>query len=294
MNKKIIIINALAMFFCSCNLDQEKNEKLEKELISYKKQYALLKDQYKNIVKQNDSINNIVTQKFIDREYLDFFVNNTYKYSLNKRNLVTFVFNKIGLNKNDVLGELWNNGLFSFYNFENNAEITSKSDFFTYLWFKIDRSPEFITSFLSNEDKKYIYTLFENNSFYKDSGLEAMVKGLLISYEQVENNPELLQKIYKLAKDEKEYVGDTVDFIEGELDIFDVSSVLDDINYSTYPNESKRINRIGYVYKFWARRYEEDNKEAVYNLLKELHSNLSKENIKAEDSDISLLPERNG
>lgn len=184
------------------------------------------------------------------------------------------MYNYLNFNKQSILGSFLDKWVFW-----TDPDGVSKGDFdpansgsqFNYLWNKIDRSPENIKKLISENDKQFLYSLFDGNNFYKKSGVQSMVEGLLLSYREINESDWLLDKFQNFPqKYEFQYV--IVDDAISE----EMLEVLADYKYSFYGENTDIEQRVYYVYSFWARRFKEGNSELVHQMLQDFHENVVK------------------
>ena len=207
---------------------------------------------------------------------------------LNTTNFIKFAFKSRDLENTNIMTSIWNGGAFINSKQFGKARLTlDDSSIINYIWSSIDRSPENLKKLITPKEKQVLYLLFKNNNLYKDSGASSIVKALLTAYTEVENNEsirhenDLTNKMYSQDPYADSY-SDVYEEIENTINDFaseEVKGILSDENYySSSGRESKLSNRVFFVYTFWIRRYKEKNQTLVYELLKELHQNVSKEN----------------
>ena len=194
---------------------------------------------------------------------------------MNKTTLLEYLYNKLEFENNSILGSFLSNDMFW-----TNTDGVSIGDFdssnslsqFNYLWNKIDRSPENINKLISEKDKQFLYSLFKGNNYYKKSGTQSLVEGLLLSYKEINDSEYLLERFHNFPVD-FEFQYDLID----EATTSEMLEVLADYNYSFYNENTDLDTRVYYVYSFWARRFKEGNSELVNQMLQELHENVVKE-----------------
>ncbi|WP_438710351.1 hypothetical protein ACSTS3_15160 [Aquimarina muelleri] len=154
-------------------------------------------------------------------------------------------------------------------------------DFLDYLREKFNRNPETIRKLFSQENKEFIYSLFENNDYYQKTGLEELLETLILTYRELENNDELFHEVYEIANIDKDsisqldYMNRFQEIISNEVKI----QLKTEKNiYDTYTDGSKVLyipSRSRWVYTFWIRRKMEKNDEIIIKLLEEFKLNLN-------------------
>jgi len=136
-----------------------------------------------------------------------------------------------------------------------------------------DRSPENIKIIFNESLINHIAFLFNNGLLPKDQRIYDVLKGLLLTYDEMQDD-ECLRLFQIIKKYEYEYENMRNEFDKKCSDkvrefVFDggdfKSSIKNDSDIDF--GFSKRIF---YLYSFWARRYKEGNKETVYKILKEI------------------------
>lgn len=289
-NYYLYIFTVLLLCYSCKNESTKKIIELENQLNIQEK----INDSLKNInlkeEKINDSLKNInlkVTQvadsirsidHYLDKKSVAYFLDSNYQIILNKNKVVKYVLDRLQLQKQDIERATTNGWLWK-TNYFNTNPVVNKDDFLNFLYSKFDRSPENIKNFFTSDILQPVYSYFKDNTLYEDSGMHSIAKAFLVSYQEIKDEDHLLDNLYLKLIENKGYNFTT------NMASEEVKLILDDENYTAYNTSYSSLeSRIFITYSFWARRHHEGNKEIVYKLLKELHNNLSKENIETEGS----------
>jgi len=190
---------------------------------------------------------------------------------LDKKYIVKHITDYLAIDKSPILDAI--------YYFKPNVDEDSP---LFYLLMNINRSTENLKKIISPDDLNFLYLWFKGNNYYKASGMQNIVSGLLLAHQEFEENPRKLEKLrYRLV------TLDYANFREIEdIKTSKMEALLAANNYSIYNNESFLGSRLFYVYSFWVRRNKEGNSAYVYELLKDIHKHLAK------DSFFSFTPEK--
>jgi len=227
-----------------------------------------------------NSLSESVDKQYVSKNLLESFLDKTFQFVLNKESIVRYLlFEELRIKEVDLSSALWESSVT--YKDERNLKeypIVEKSDLLNYIWSNIDRSPESIKILISEKEKLFIYSLFEDNNLYNASGMESMVKGLLLAYEEFEYDESALEELHTLLYSDEDQYEEIYELAEERLPTSEMRDILSDDNYTSYESYSDITNRMAYVYKFWARRYHEGNMEVVYELIQEFHHNVSGNN----------------
>ncbi|PKB44050.1 hypothetical protein AX016_2261 [Cellulophaga sp. RHA19] len=211
-----------------------------------------------------------------------------------KKQMIQHLFDSFDLDNSDARRGIAVS--YFFYSYNGFSDFETKSEYYSYIVSKIDRSPESLKKIFTPQVKDNIYKLFENNKIYKNSGAEAMLKSSLLIYDDIGENEYILKEIYSMAKEGNNIEID--DFISKTVDdsiLKELKTILKYENYSTYKKETylttdlKTEDRLTYLYTFWARRHHEGNADYVYELLKEFHINVTTEQLEPEELDVDEL-----
>lgn len=287
--KSIIIILLGIIFLSSCNNTTNSNDTIKKaeEKCRNKEQLYESKINIKNETirdlkrekrksdEENEALNNKLTAMsgIIGADIKDSESFNTLEedhnlsYFKKNKNIFNFGFNLYLLNGKAFLSNLVD-GEYLVYK-ESYSDLPVFEEFKN-LWNNIDRSSISLEKLYTDNDKRFIYLLFAHNDYYKKTGMQCMVEGLLRAYEEMHENEELLENIYHIAADDEDDT-DIWNYLETEIATKEMRSILSDENYA---NDGDFNNRIFYVYTFWARRYNEGNMDFVYKIMKDFHQNV--------------------
>lgn len=290
ISKLYLIVVLFALYSCNNKTEEQQLQinKLQRQLTA--------KDSIINIIsgdldKSNHKIENssaeiLTLENQINAETLISFTDESTPI-INTKNFIKFAFKSHDLDHTNIMSSIWWRGAFiNSKQFGKPRLALDEFSIINYIWSSIDRSPENLKKLITPKEKQVLYLIFKNNNLYKDSGASSIVKALLTAYTEVANNEsiryenDLTSKMYSQVQYADNY-WDVYEEIENTINDFaseEVKGILSDENYS--PNkdqESKLSHRVFFVYSFWIRRYKEKNQTLVYELLKELHENVSKE-----------------
>lgn len=289
-SKLCLIVLLFALY--SCN---NKTEEQQLQINNLQRQLTA-KDSIINVIsedldKSNHKIENnnaeiLTLENQINAETLISFTGD-YTPIINTKNLIKFAFKSHDLDHINIMTSIWSSQ--ALVNRKILGKVNPTLDQFSvvnHIWSSVDRSPENLKKLITPKEKQVLYLLFKNNNLYKESGASSIVKALLTAYTEIENNEsiryenDLTNKMYSQDPDADNY-WDVYEEIENTINNFaseEVKDILSDENYSSKKDQgSKLSNRVFFVYSFWIRRYKEKNQTLVYNLLKELNQNVSKE-----------------
>lgn len=140
-----------------------------------------------------------------------------------------------------------------------------------------DRSAESLKTLFDEDTKSLIVETLKSEydyfKFYESTGLSDLVKALIVAYKEIGNNEELLNQLYQRAE-----TNDVLyDEVYTDLISEDVVKLIGE-DYSEDPLIMGFI-RYRWVYSFWVRRHHENNKEYVFELLKEFHERMTTEEM---------------
>ncbi len=242
---------------------------LENELLSVKKEHKIRLEYYEQATQKEKS-------HYIYKHRVSAYLKNG-KYFFDYKKIINAIYNKLELDKVDFLTSLYFN--YNIFHSEYYSQ-DKETSFLNYIWTNFDRSPENIYNFFNNESesetiKDKIYSLFSNNAIYTDSGIKNYVEGLLLAYEE-NSSEDRLSEIYNQTKGDEYYEKPFIDTITSEqMKMF--------LSNATKPTDNSISYRAFQLYSFWGRRYHENNQEIVYQLIKEFHQNMEKENTNTYD-----------
>ncbi|QXP60870.1 hypothetical protein [Olleya sp. HaHaR_3_96] len=283
------ILCALFTLVCACqqtNTNTQKNDNTR------------VKDSLTTLLSKKDSVIHVLSNQLISQtrlledtkskiptdcvkmEYINFLFTDS-PFLLHKDQLVKTIIDELQLDRNNIMTQVWEYS-FPYTSKDNTNYVQSKIGMINHLWNTVDRSTESINTLLTDNDKLKIYDLFKHNTIYKDSGIAAIVKGLITAYNEIENNENaqyhfntLKSRLYDTTDDYSQ-LEETERIANEDLASATVTDILSDENYTTYPESYSYIgNRVFYVYSFWARRQTEGNQDVVYLLLKQLDNTLA-------------------
>jgi len=185
-------------------------------------------------------------------------------YLKKNKDIFSYAFTEFLLTDESFIGNIFKIQL------DNDSSIFEE---FRTLWNGIDRSSESIEKLFSDNDKRFVYSLFLHNDYYKTSGMQCVVEGLLLAHQELEGKEETLDSLYIRAFDRDAYdmYDDAYTMVDNLL-TEEMKTVLSDENYNN--SKSEISNREFYVYSFWARRYHEGNSDIIYKIIKEFHEHV--------------------
>ncbi|QXP59836.1 hypothetical protein [Olleya sp. HaHaR_3_96] len=231
------------------------------------------KDQFPAEI-ETDKLNskkNAVESKILDDEFSAFDFNEDIlnyiiaELDINNNYFERFIAeNSIFIARNDMWLQR-----FSEYSTEVMTKLNKEYSYF-------DRTPENIDEIFNTNLIDYIAFLFNNDFLPKDQKLYDVLKGLLLTYDEMDDDE--CQRLHHIMKEYKyhdmrdEFIkncSDTVsEFVYNGGDFKTSLEYGSDIDFGY----SKRIF---YLYSFWVRRYNEGNKETVYKILKEVDGKIN-------------------
>ena len=287
----LLTVIVFALYSCNNIAEQQQIQinNLQKKLLT---KDSLVNVLSKNLDNSDDKIKNSrakisTLESQLNAETLISFIDKSTPI-INTKNFIEISFKSLELENINILTSLWSGG--QFVNKKNLGKLDPILDNFSiinYIWSSIDRSPENLKKVITPSEKQVLYLLFKNNTLYEDSGISSIVKALITSYTEVKNNEyiryedDLTNKMYSQNTYSDNY-WEVYEEIDNTISAFaseKVKSILSDENYSPRNDQGSRLsNRIFFVYSFWIRRFKEKNQTLVYELLKDFHQNVSKEN----------------
>lgn len=277
--KKTILLFILLINLASCKKETKQSNQeiivLENELLSVKKEHKIRLEYYEQATQSLDSIQKEKAH-YIYKHRVSAYLKNG-KYFFDYKKIINAIYNKLELDKVDFLTSLYFN--YNIFHSEYYSQ-DKETPFLNYIWTNFDRSPDNIYSLFNNQSesetiKDRIYSLFSNNTIYTDSGIKNYVEGLLLAYEE-NSSEDRLSEIYNQTKGDEYYEKPFIDSITSEqMKMF--------LSNATKPTDNSISYRAFQLYSFWGRRYHEHNQEIVYQLIKEFHQNMEKENTNTYD-----------
>lgn len=272
------LLTILSFFSC----DTEESKQLESEISKLKeiktRQERLIHSLDKDVYffrTKSDSLKKVVTENYLEKGYLKEFISKNWQYLTDKKRVFEIVYNSFNLDEKDVdtglLGSVIRN-----QNYDNN--ISNQEEFVGYQLSFFDRSSKNIENFFTESTISLITSFFKNNSYYKDSGTQYFVEALLLAYENLPNDNQILNQLYTGFENEGYWFLDDEEELKNKIANKKVINYLKNNNYSTY----EYAEEYGYeyfipmVYSFWSRRHSENNKEIVYKILQKINNQLKK------------------
>lgn len=231
-----------------------------------------------------DSMKNNINDNFLNATIFRSFLKPQMSFITNSESLIETIFED----------EFIDEPCFSYYFYNGNTMYHEGSltvegndySYIDYLWNKYDRSEESIKAYFTKQKMNFIYSLFNSNNAFTDSGLIDLTDALLLAYEETSENESVLNELYlKLVEDDD---GTAKYAIIRNIRSEKMSLLLNNRKYCNNYTVEEDIEAFR-VYSFWARRHHENNKEIVYKLLKDfyknVHVNKSNENLYEEEED---------
>ena len=149
--------------------------------------------------------------------------------------------------------------------FRFNAE-SFPSVYLHYLWQNFDRSPENIKTFLSPQNKAFLYSLFEATNVYESSGMQTILEALTIAHKELYLDPEKLEQLADHMDNQSVYSDATFySLCSPEIDLLFEQRFTEDFDINS---ETRKV----WLYSFWVRRYKEKNDKIVWQYLLEFKS----------------------
>ena len=269
--KKIIYILLIGIFSCQNPSDNliEKNKSLIQQNELLKKGNKSVSEMNSKLRKENENLKKIIPfVKFSTRSITsDTLVKTIYKQLVyeNKNSthskyyqFLYYLSDLINSNKNNFHSDPY---------IENLIKSPNSHTYLHYIWRNIDRTPENI-KYLFDQNKEYAYILLKSGNSYKNSGFEGTIKILLKSHEEISNDEELLKNLNTRSKK----IGVLSDTIYRSLESQEMEKLISQFT------DSDSVSYTNWVYSFWARRYNENNSEIVYQIIKEFDNEMSKYN----------------
>lgn len=285
------LIVLLAVISCDTKKQEEEIAQLKKEIKEQKAKNKSAITENKTTLSKRDSLSHSMkSDDYIKREQLSYLVDEDIWLTINFEKILPLAFKEFDLEEYDVDRAIENSYLFQkFYNDNYLRSIGYEPSYARMLLSKIERTPENLDKIFTPALKEAIYTVLRQGNLYKESGAHAIVKALLVEYQVIKNEKHFLNQLYELMlKNDIRYDGDNL--ITNHIlpkASNETLHILREENYTTYNNEvrSTPLSRLRLVYGFWARRHREDNMEYVYASLKELHENVSGEELSSDEND---------
>ncbi|QXP58455.1 hypothetical protein [Olleya sp. HaHaR_3_96] len=282
MKKKILLIFIISIALsCNSNKNKEKVEQLEQQLeIQKNKKDSLLQInrsltiEKKELAKKKED----KEENYVKEENIRHLLEEDSWITIDNKKLLSFVFEDLNLEKRDLETAIRTSWIF--YPAYGEYPFWSEDYFANHMISKINRSTESLEKMLTTEIKALAYSIFKQNNLYKNCGAYSIVKSLLLSYEGFKNEKEPLAQIYQIASKSRKQ-DDAITPIIMSMATKEILDALSDLNYTTYKKYSftRQETRLVTIYTFWARRYNEGNLEFTYSILKELHQNMTNEDV---------------
>jgi len=278
----LIFIISVALS-CNSNKDQEKLVQLEQELeIQKNKNDSLLQSNMSlTLEKKELAVNKEdLMYNYVKEESISYLLEKDSWITTDNKKLLAFIFEDMNLEKDDLETAIRTSWMF--YPAYGENPFWSQDYFANYMMAKINRSPESLEKIFTTEIKELAYSVFKQNNLYKNCGAYSIVKSLLLAYEDFKNDKAPLTQIYQLAS-KSNPDDDAIEAIIRSMATKEILDALSDSNYTTYKKYAftRQETRLFTIYTFWARRYHEGNLEFAHSILKELHQNITNEDVLA-------------
>ncbi len=141
------------------------------------------------------------------------------------------------------------------------------------LYTNFKRTPENIANVFNENTINHIANLFNNKLLFKDYKIYTVLKGLLLTYEEMDDYEcNRLGELLRLEEEDYGLYGQECRNAFNDRVSEDLKTLLFEGEYFK-KNTGKEFDyekRVFYLYSFWARRYKEKNKEVVFEILKKL------------------------
>ncbi len=145
------------------------------------------------------------------------------------------------------------------------------------MYSEFDRTSDNILKVFNEKALNHIASLFNYKILPKNYKLFGLLEGLLMTYEEMDNEEcERLYQLLHLKEVDWNYSTECDEAFEDKVSnrVKDYVTATPYVQY--YDNSSAGYEkRMFYLYSFWARRYNEGNKEAVYQILERLHEKIN-------------------
>lgn len=273
----------------SCNKEEKKLTQeitqLEKESDKLEKEIAHYKNKIKETNTKSDSLYWYNYKNYVDEKEVINALPNKLKYLTNKKEVFKTIFNDFELDKNSVYFGLSHFFIHIIREKSIPKVLNDKISFIKYQLFLFNRSSNNIKKLFTDETIDMIASFFKGNSYYKDSGAQYYIEGLLITQGSLkfkEDSEEVLREYYNSLN--KEYGWYDAKTLAMDKKLFDkkVIRYFRNAHFSNY-DKGYRKNSEGELtdeaveeftklsYSFWARRYHEGNQEIVFEILSKIH-----------------------
>lgn len=285
MIKKSILC-LLLLVIVSCNKDKNTSDKiteLENQIKHQKIINTSLEEYNEQLKRSKENLKNKKSESLELKKTISFVIAESLDILSDKKEMIQYVFDDFDLKTYDAYRAIIDSR--AFYHYGKVFDFETKEMYYSFIIFKVDRSPENLRKILTPQVKDNIYSLFKNNNIYKESGSEAMLKASLLIYEDLREQEDLMAQIYTLGVAQNRTK--TLELVS-EIASEEVQSILKYENYTSYKIEDHLTSesRVSYLYTFWARRHHEGNADYVYELLKEFHTNVAAEELVTDDIEL--------
>ncbi len=265
MRKNIYTIALFLIFYSSCStkLEQTPNKnniisgdiiKMKQDIDSLNNKISTLEKKLKILIEEkvsNSSTNNSLSESYFN----NVIIANISKSTLTKVTQANHHFHLS--DQNDIMRTLTNN-------LNELKELGWLSNSV--------RSRDYINNFFTEDViNMIVYILYKNNT-YETSRTNIYVNSLIETYDTIsEDDYQLLERLYDLASIGYHEKSDEIENLLIELN--DLDEDIFETQFNDYvTGMSGKFN----LYSFWARRHKENNKEAVYKVLKKIQVKMNK------------------
>lgn len=291
IKKSLIILITLQIAF-SCDYKKNKDEiaQLKIELAELKIQKLNLSERDSELKEEKYRLQQEIWTDYASKEETSYFFGKDSWLTIDYEKMLRYAFRCFNLFESDVEEGYAHSYILAPMS-EHPYSLTYQPNYANYMLTKVNRDPENLKKIFTPELKELAYLLLSQDNLYRDCGAYAIVKALLISYQDLKDDKGILPKIIMLAgkyRIDSDHEGHITNLILPTVNQ-KVLDALSDENYTTYDNDtwSTLRSRLRLVYGFWARRHSEGNMEYAYTELRELHKNVAGENLFPNPADIS-------
>ncbi len=267
--KKLLVLVFLVLVSCTdkkVNQDNTRIALLKEEITAQKTENDSLAKKEQAIKNHIDSLENSSLDKAVVTSFLK--PDKQFVINTDDNTLIKTAFDDIF----DDSSCFWYSLQGSFlWHYRANDEVDVKDDISNinhlFYWHKRDEAS--IKTFFTKQKLELIYALFNNSNYYNETGLKNVIESLLLAYEEIGTNDKILEEIYKKSLDDEE-----VEIIKKIVSKKILAlKANEDCDYNPFYNKAGGLNAFR-AYKFWGRRYHENNREIVYQLLKDFYKNV--------------------
>ena len=168
-----------------------------------------------------------------------------------------------------------NNRTSMYYSFIQNQDSSHEDDFLSNFIYSKRDNPEI----MERSFDKYNYILYKliSERAYRISNLNKIVDGLIITYDDIYNGYDSIQKPQKLYKIMNSDDKNASQYYNEISHLFSLESLYSLEKFRLSNGSQLSDGDIVWLYSFWARRNEEANQESVIKILREIHDHYEPE-----------------